>query len=133
MKRNIFVLLMDTARASDAYRRETMPNINRMAEHGTRYANAVSPGTWTAPTHASLFANSNVSSIKEVSQNFFKGGSKKIDPWMVRTKFLNKDATTLAGKLSEEGYYSVLFSNNPFLTSNTNLAAEVVVFAFCEI
>ncbi len=122
MKRNIFVLLMDTARASDTYRREIMPNINRIAERGTRYTNAVSPGTWTAPTHASLFANSNVSSIKEVSQNFFKGGSKKIDPWMVRTKFINKDASTLAGKLSKEGYYSVLFSNNPFLTSNTNLA-----------
>ncbi|MCL4389616.1 sulfatase-like hydrolase/transferase [Candidatus Marsarchaeota archaeon] len=121
MKRNIFVLLMDTARADDAYCRETMPSVNRMAEYGTRYANAVSPGTWTAPTHASLFANLKVSSIKEASQNFFKGGSE-IDPWMVRTKFLSRDASTLAGKLSKEGYYSVLFSNNPFLTSNTNLA-----------
>ncbi len=122
MKKNIIVLLLDTARASDIYGNSKLPFINQLASYGTKYSNAVAPGTWTAPTHASLFANQKVSKLSLVSQDFFKGGSKKIDPWMVKTKFLERDTATIAQKLSKEGYNSTLFSNNPFLTSNTNLA-----------
>lgn len=122
MAKNIIVLLLDTARAQDVYSNGSMPVIGRLAREGTAYVNAVAPGTWTAPTHAALFTDSKVSSIGGVSQNFFKSGTDKIDPWMVRTKFLESGARTIAGKLSEYGYYSVLFSNNPFLTSHTNLA-----------
>ncbi len=122
MQKNIVVLLLDTARAADVYGNRKMPFINGLAGRGTKYLNAVAPSTWTAPTHAALFANSKVSQLKLASQNFFKGGSKKIDPWMVKTKFLERDTKTIAEKLSTAGYTSTLFSNNPFLTSNTNLA-----------
>ncbi len=122
MKRNVIVLMLDTVRAGDVYGKGSVHNLNRMAEHGTAYLNTIAPGTWTAPTHAALFMDSKVSKIKGVSQNFFRNGTKKIDPWMVHTQFLDKSARTVAAKLSELGYYSVLFSNNPFLTSYTNLA-----------
>jgi len=122
MKRNIILLMLDTARASDIYGNKSLQNIGEMARHGTVYKNAVAPGTWTAPTHAALFVDSKVSKIKQVSQDFFKNGTKKIDPWMVKTKFLDSTDNTIASKLSNHGYYSVLFSNNPFLTSYTNLA-----------
>lgn len=120
--KNIVVFLLDTARGSDVYGNPELGHIRRMARHGTAYVNAISPGTWTAPAHASLFMNDKVSSISNVYQDFFDNGTYKIDPWMVKTKFLDDGSRTIASKLSGYGYRSVLFSNNPFLTSFTNLA-----------
>jgi arylsulfatase A-like enzyme len=119
--KNIIVLLLDTVRASDVYGNVSLPTMQGLSRHATAYTKAVSPGTWTAPSHASLFMDKRVSSIRNVSQNFFKQGTK-IEPWFVKTKFLNGNEDTLASKLSRYGYYSALFSNNPFLTSFTNLA-----------
>ena len=118
--KNIIVLLLDTLRASDAYGNPSLRNINYLSSHGTRFENAISPATWTAPAHASIFTSKLPSQIKEASHNFLSDSS--IDPWVVKIKFLPSNAATLASKLSGKGYYSVLFSNNPFLTSNTNLA-----------
>ena len=118
--KNVVVLLLDTLRAS-AMSDANMPNIKRLARHCTFYNNAVSPGTWTAPSHAALFTDRKVSDIKGVSQDFFSNGTDKIDPWMVKTKFLDQNSTTIASKLSRLGYQTSLFSNNPFLTSFTNL------------
>ncbi|MDE1810596.1 MAG: sulfatase-like hydrolase/transferase [Candidatus Micrarchaeota archaeon] len=122
MKRNIVVLLLDTVRASDVYGNSSLPTLDYLYRNGASYTSAVSPGTWTATSHAALFADKKVSKIKEASQDFFTDGTDKIDPWMVKTKFLGADASTIAGKMSRYGYHSVLFSNNPFLTSFTNLA-----------
>lgn len=122
MKRNIIVLLLDTVRASDVYGNSSLPTLDYLYRNCASYAHAVSPGTWTATSHAALFSNKNVSKIREASQDFFTDGTDKIDPWMVKTKFLGGDARTLARDLSEYGYHSTLFSNNPFLTSFTNLA-----------
>lgn len=119
-KKNIIVLLLDTVR-SDVVFKPGLKTINELATKGTYYANTVAPGTWTAPSHASLFTDKKVSSIQGVSKDFFTDGTKKIDPWMVRTKFLEQNTSTLAGKLSALGYQTSLFSNNPFLTSFTNL------------
>src|SRR5208283_3742132 len=104
MKRNVIILMLDTARAADVYGNSALRTIGALTEHGVAYLNAVAPGTWTAPTHASLFVDSKVSEIKQVSQDFFKNGSSKIDPWMVKTKFLDGQQKTIAGKLSELGY-----------------------------
>ncbi len=120
--KNIVVLVIDTIRASDLRANNGLGTISYLARNGTNYANAVAPGMWTASTHASLFVNQRVSKIRNVSKNFFKNGTYKIDPWMVKTKFLKDDATTLAQKMHNRGYNSVLFSCNPFLTSFTNLA-----------
>ncbi|HUY70486.1 MAG TPA: sulfatase-like hydrolase/transferase [Candidatus Baltobacteraceae bacterium] len=122
MKRNIVVLLLDTVRASDVYGNGSLPTLDYLYRNCASYSHAISPGTWTATSHAALFANKNVSKIKEASQDFFTDGTDKIDPWMVKTKFLGNDAGTLAKGMSKHGYHSVLFSNNPFLTSFTNLA-----------
>jgi hypothetical protein len=121
-KKNIVVMLLDTARASDVYGNPQFRTLGNITRNGTIYTHAVSPGTWTAPTHAALFTDRKVSEIRHVSQNFLKNGTYKIDPWMVKTKFLKGDESTIAKKLSGHGYQSILLSNNPFLTSFTNLA-----------
>ena len=120
--KNIVVLMLDTFRASDVYENPKLSTIGYLARNGTSYMNAVAPGMWTAPSHASLFTDKPVSSIRNVSKDFFNNGSHKIDPWMVKTKFLDNNAVTIAGRMHKLGYYSVLFSGNPFLTSFTNLA-----------
>jgi arylsulfatase A-like enzyme len=121
MKKNIIILLLDTVRADDVYGNSSLHTLNNMSRDATTYEYAVAPGTWTAPTHASLFTNKKVSQIKHVSQNFLNNGTYKIDPWMVKTKFLGEDSDTIAKKLRPYGYQSVLLSNNPFVTSFTNL------------
>ena len=93
-----------------------------MSRNATSYNCTVAPGSWTAPTHAALFTNRRVSKIKNVSKDFLSNGTYKIDPWMVRTKFLESNEQTIARKLNAYDYQSTLLSNNPFLTSNTNLA-----------
>jgi arylsulfatase A-like enzyme len=123
MRKNIVVLLLDTVRASDVQGNSELKTLNYIHRNATSYECAISPGTWTVPTHAALFTNKRVSKIKKVSRNFLSNGTYKIDPWMVKTKFLDKDENTIARRLSLYGYQSVLLSNNPFLTSSTNLAA----------
>ncbi len=120
--KNIILLMLDTVRAKDIYGNNRLPVIGNLAKKGTAYTGTVAPGTWTAPTHAALFMNSKVSSINGVAKDFFTNGTKKIDPWMVKTKFLENGSNTIASRLSRYGYYSVLFSNNPFITSSTNMA-----------
>ncbi|MGC8567832.1 MAG: sulfatase-like hydrolase/transferase [Candidatus Micrarchaeia archaeon] len=116
--KNIIMLVIDTARAVDTYS-GYMPNLNYLARKGTVYENAISPGTWTATSHASFFSGKNVSSLPLASRNFMEKGD--IDPWMVKTKFLSESEKTLALKLKAYGYSSIMFSNNPFVNSFTNL------------
>ncbi|MFI5412667.1 MAG: sulfatase-like hydrolase/transferase, partial [Candidatus Micrarchaeales archaeon] len=125
MKKNIVILLLDTVRAKDMNNRSTLASlstINNISRNGTTYTRAVAPGAWTAPTHAALFTNRKVSDIKQVSRDFLTNGTYKIDPWLVKTKFLGGNEQTIASKISKYNYQSTLLSNNPFLTSNTNLA-----------
>jgi arylsulfatase A-like enzyme len=58
-KPNIVVLLIDTLRADHlscyGYDRATSPCIDRIAERGVVFDNAISAAPWTPPSHASLF------------------------------------------------------------------------------
>jgi len=116
------LFLLDTVRASDAYNNPSLTFINSLSRAGVNYGRTIAPGTWTAPSHASLFMDSNVSAIRNVSKDFFSEKGTKIDPWMVKNRFLPENANTIAQKMSRLGYMSLLFSSNPFLTSETNLA-----------
>ncbi len=119
---NVVMFMLDTLRASDTYTNSALTNINRMAMEGLSYTNAVAPGTWTATSHASMFTGKPVSAIPDASKDLFNGGTEKIDPWFVKTKFLPDSINTLASKLGSMGYSTSLFSNNPFLNSMTNLS-----------
>ncbi len=111
--------MLDTLRASD-FNVHTMPFTYALAKQGTYFERAIAPGTWTATSHASFFAGKRVTDIKEASEDFFTRGTYKIDPWMVKTKFLPANSNTLAKRLSRQ-YTTSLFSNNPFVTSFTNM------------
>jgi arylsulfatase A-like enzyme len=61
MKPNIILTILDTVRAQDiscyGYSRPTTPWLDRVANEGTLFPNAITPAPWTIPAHASLFTS----------------------------------------------------------------------------
>ncbi len=55
---NVLVIIIDALRAdhlsSYGYSRNTSPNIDRIAQEGSLFENAIAPSSWTQPSHASL-------------------------------------------------------------------------------
>jgi arylsulfatase A-like enzyme len=55
---NVIVLVVDTLRAdhlsSYGYNRPTSPNMDRLASQGVLFENAISPSSWSFPSHVSL-------------------------------------------------------------------------------
>ncbi len=56
---NIVLITLDTVRADHlsayGYSRPTTPHLDRMAQRGVLFENAIAPSPWTLATHASLF------------------------------------------------------------------------------
>ena len=56
---NVLVLIWDTVRAASTslhgYDRPTTPALQAMASEGTTFATAISPSSWTLPSHGSMF------------------------------------------------------------------------------
>ena len=53
-RRNVVLVVLDTARATDVDERIT-PTLTRLAEEGTAFERAFATAPWTLPSHASLF------------------------------------------------------------------------------
>jgi len=55
---NVIVIVVDTLRAdhlsSYGYERKTTPFLDSLAAEGVRFENAISPSSWTQPSHASM-------------------------------------------------------------------------------
>jgi arylsulfatase A-like enzyme len=55
---NVLVIVVDTLRADHlstyGYARATSPNLDRLAQQGVLFENAISTSSWTLPSHASL-------------------------------------------------------------------------------
>ncbi|RLF03399.1 MAG: hypothetical protein DRJ64_08350 [Thermoprotei archaeon] len=58
-KPNIILLVMDVQRATNmhcyGYPKDTTPNIDKIAREGILFKKCISPGSWTLPSHASMF------------------------------------------------------------------------------
>ncbi|MEA2064429.1 MAG: sulfatase-like hydrolase/transferase [Gemmatimonadota bacterium] len=109
LRPNILLIVMDAARADRlscyGYQRPTTPNIDRLAAEGLRFTWAVSPSSWTLPSHASLFTG------------FLpcEHGTHTQHAWLVE-RF-----PTLAELLKAQGYRTAGFSNNPQVDRAQNL------------
>lgn len=59
-KRNVVLVSIDTLRAdhvhSYGYRRETTPNLDRLAAEGTRFTDCTTQSPYTLPSHVSIFS-----------------------------------------------------------------------------
>jgi len=122
---NIVFVLLDTVRAD--YLRLyggslELKNLDAIARKGTVYEHAIAPGTYTAPSHASLFLGKRTARIKAFTADPMKNYDSNIDPMVEHVKYISKKDITLAAKLRYMGYETALFSNNPFISKNTGLA-----------
>ncbi len=61
---NVLLIIIDTLRADHlscyGYERETSPNIDSLANTGTRWVNAQAQAPWTLPSHASIWTGLSV-------------------------------------------------------------------------
>jgi arylsulfatase A-like enzyme len=113
---NVLMIVLDTLRADHVSclgkSRPTTPALDALAREGTLYATCISPGSWTLPSHASLFTGLYFRDHRAGCQ----------------TLRLDVELTTLAEALGGAGYATVGFSNNPWLGSGTGLTQGFAEF-----
>ena len=107
---NILVLMLDAVRADaisciDPAGGKT-PHIDALAREGVLFRKAIAPAPWTVPSHGSLFTGLFPSQHGAV--------------WEHRS--LKQEFHTLAERLSEKGYETVGFSENPNISTSTGFA-----------
>ena len=106
---NIVLIIMDSARADRfsvyGYGRKTSPFLERFAAESTVFDNAVAESPWTLPSHATLFTGLYPGQHNAHAEHFW----------------LDDRYRTLAEILADNGYRTVLFSNNDYVSRETNL------------
>ncbi len=105
-KPNIIIILLDTLRADRlscyGYYKETSPNIDKIAELGILFENAIVSAPWTIPSHASLFTG------------LYPFEHKTTD----ETLCLASNVPTMAELLTEAGYHTVAHATDNAWFSN---------------
>lgn len=100
MKPNVLWLVIDALRADSlscyGYGKETSPNIDKFAEKSRIFENAFSAGSWTSPSHASMFTG----------KYPFRHGMLNPDLPRLRDK-------TVADILSKEDYETLMIAPSP--------------------
>lgn len=107
--RNIILITSDSVRADHCsfmgYKRETTPNLDKMAEKGVLFENAYSPSSRTLPSMASFFTGDLVYQYIKCNseEEFGKNGRLNL-----------KRKRTLAEALSKKGYTTGAFNPNAY-------------------
>lgn len=100
---DIVLLVLDTQRADRlscyGYGAETSPQLDAFAADSTFFHHAVSTAQWTVPSHASMFTGV-YPSVHNTRQSY---------------SVLPKELPTLAERLTQEGYFTSAFCNNPLV------------------
>lgn len=108
---HVLWIVIDTVRADRmscyGYGKTTTPFLNTWAERSIVFEKAIGNGMWTVPSHASMFTG------LSVRQHGLGRDRTRLDD-----KF-----TTVAEVLSENGYVTASFSNNPWISRDSGLAA----------
>ncbi|MFQ5457947.1 MAG: sulfatase-like hydrolase/transferase, partial [Myxococcota bacterium] len=103
---NLLLIVTDTVRADHVnlygYRRETAPHLAALAKEGTLFERALAVGTWTIPSHASMFTGKYPSAHGAHHEG----------------NHLAYENITLAEVLHVNGYTTVGFNSNPFMTAS---------------
>lgn len=106
---NVLLLVLDTVRSDHlscyGYHRPTSPNLDRLADEGVLFETTLATGTWTLPSHASIFTGMYPS----------KHGAHN------KHQYLNERYTTCGEFLQNQGYRTACFSNNPFVSQKDGI------------
>jgi len=100
---NVMVIVIDALRHDHlgcyGYERNTTPNMDKLASEGTRFAQAISAGSWTAESVPSILTGT-------------YPPTHQIRDW---NGILNREVGTLAEELSAKGYQCVFWGNHRLL------------------
>ncbi|WP_311172606.1 sulfatase [Halobellus ordinarius] len=100
---NVLLVILDSVRARNTslhgHHNETTPFLDTFAEQATVFKQARSPGTWSLPSHASLFTRFHV------EEHGLASPTDILEP-----------GHTVFEDLREAGYDTGVFSENPFIT-----------------
>jgi len=107
---DVLMIVLDTVRADHlsvyGYERPTTPGLSQLAAQGVLFERAISPSSWTLPSHASLFTGLHV----------HEHGADSARP------FLDTNRPTLAEVLGEQGFATGGFSaNTRWVTRNSGI------------
>jgi len=112
---NILIVVVDTLRADHVsaygYSRQTSPNLDRLAQEGVLFENAIAPAPWSLPSHVSLLTG---------RYQFEHGiGDVPAMSLLGRRAPAMKGSETLAETLEQRGYRTGAFSaNRTYFTAN---------------
>lgn len=121
---NVLLVTLDTTRADHlgcyGYRRATSPHLDALAADATVYTRAIAPGTWTLPSHASLFSGKCPTSH---GARYDPKGSLVLSSAIpdrprleeYRVRGLAPSEITLAGVLGQAGYRTGGLAGGPWL------------------
>ncbi len=108
-KPNILFISVDSLRADHmslyGYKKETTPNLCRLAEKSVVFDHAISAAAWTGASVSSMLTG-----LYPVSHGFTNA-----------RYYLDDDIPTVAERLSAVGYSTAIFSNNLYITDKTGL------------
>jgi arylsulfatase A-like enzyme len=106
---NILLIVMDAVRADHlslyGYHHPTTPFLEKMATESVVFENAFAAAPWTLPSHASLFTGFYPSQHQAHAEHMW----------------LDDSFRTLAEALHDNGYQTICFSNNDYVSSYHNL------------
>lgn len=105
---NVLWIVWDTARADRlgvyGYAKPTTPNLDAWAKNARVYEDCISPGSWTVPSHASMFTG------LLPSEHGAEHGAETLD----------EKLDTIAELLSADGYQTFSWTANPHISRAEN-------------
>jgi arylsulfatase A-like enzyme len=106
---NVLLVVLDTTRRDRlgvyGYDRATTPALDALATDGIIYDRAISAGSWTLPSHASIFTGL-----------YPRDHGTTVEHWRLLPEF-----DTLAEQLKRDGFETVGVCSNPWVSANTGL------------
>jgi len=116
---NIVLITIDALRADHlscyGYERNTSPNIDKIAENGIIFKNAIAPSSWTSPSMVSLFTS--LYPINHGVIHGFRKGGKSFN-----RQVFSKKIKTLAEILKKHGYTTFGIAANFQLSADLGFA-----------
>ena len=122
---NVLVIVVDTLRAdhvsSYGYARPTTPNLDRIAQQGVIFENAISPSSWSLPSHVSLLTG----------RYLFEHGVGNVqpEPWLGWGGKGLGGFSSLGEALQQKGYRTGAFSaNRTYFSRNLGFGRSFIHF-----
>jgi arylsulfatase A-like enzyme len=101
------------------YERPTSPFLESLAKETAFTCAAQAPGSWTLPSHASYFTGLQV---LEHGAHSLKSGERVSSNTSTLARPLALEHSTLAEKMRDQGYQTLMVSANPVLGDATGLS-----------